>query len=144
VDNLNSAAIGQLLPAENEVAYYETLVQSMKTPASPSAAAPEMRQTVESEYGKSADEIYRAVDQVSSIYQLMSRNLNPGLVVYSLIGTVDQSSIRSVSLGRLMAYGILLMIIAVPLVLLAALLHNRIREEEQSEESRHRLMAAEP
>jgi hypothetical protein len=143
VDLLNRAAIGQLLPAETEVAYYESLVQAMKSGGGGAPAAPDTEKTIKSEYARAAQETYKAVDQVSEIYRIMSRNLNPGLVVYTLNGPVARTSARSYSIVRLFAYGALLMIVALPLVMFGALLHNRIREEEQVEESQQRLAEAE-
>lgn len=142
VDTLNGVAIGELLPAENEVTYYETVVQSMKSPPPGGVASPATAQTVEAEYRKAYEEIYRAVNQVEAIYQTMSRNLNPGLVVYSLTEPAGHTSARSYSLGRLLVYGILLLVFAIPAVLFGALLHNRIREEELAEASKQQFATA--
>ena len=143
VDNLNVAAINQLLPAETEVSYYESLVQSMKSRSGVTAASPEIVRTIQLQYQKAMDETFRAADQVSDIYRVMSKNLNPGLTVYTLTDPVEETSLRAFSLRRLLVYGILTMIVALPLILFGVLLHNRIREESALEQSMHRFTEAE-
>jgi len=144
VDSLNIAAINQLLPAETEASYYQALVQSMKSSTAAGPPSPELEKTIQSEYQKALSETYKGADQVSDIYALLSKNLNPGLIVYTLTDPVEQTTARAFSMTRLMVYGVLLMVIAVPLVLLAALLHNRIQEEKEIEESLHSFSEAEP
>lgn len=139
IENINSAAISGLLPAENEVMYYETLIRNMGS----GRGEVQTDAAIAAEYARAAQEIYRAVDQVSDLYATMSRNLNPGLVVYSLTEPVTESSARSFSLRRLLAFGVLLMLIAVPLVLFGTLLHNRISDEQRVERSKHRFVEAE-
>ena len=95
VDNLNIAAINQLLPAETEASYYEALVQSMKSSTATGPPSPELEKTIQSEYQKALGETYRAADQVSDIYALLSKNLNPGLIVYTLTDPVEQTTARS-------------------------------------------------
>lgn len=142
IDTLNAAAIGQLLPAEAEVTYYETLLGSMREGGGGRGPSADAEAVIKTEYAAAAQEVYRAVDQVSDIYAIMSANLNPGLVVYTLNGRVEQRSARAYSLRRLFVFGVLLMALALPLVLFGALLHNRIREEEEIETRDHHAESA--
>ncbi|HEX6641755.1 MAG TPA: hypothetical protein VF215_11615, partial [Thermoanaerobaculia bacterium] len=81
------------------------------------------------------EELRRIVVNVHEIHRVVSRNMNPSTELLSLIGVPATRFERSIGLKKLALYGILTCFIALPIIVVLCLLHNRVREEEAAERS---------
>ena len=124
-------AIGATIPIEQTVSYEQQVLQQMKN-AAPAAPRSD-EQTVRGEIQNATAETRRLIIKVNEIYQLLSRNLNPSTQLFSLAGTPTSRIERARSFTRLLLYGVVLLLVTLPIILLLCLLHNRVREEEQAE-----------
>ena len=80
-------------------------------------------------------ELRQLVQQVNDIYTMMSANLNPTTELLTPLGVPSSRVFRAVSINKLALYGILTFLIALPLITILCFLHNRVREEEETEEA---------
>lgn len=120
-----------MVPSQAEVEYDTQLLKELQTP---SAGGPVMtQQEVVNQIEAVRGEAKRLVKQVGEIYEVTSRNLNPSTQLYFTPAPPTGRTERNVSSNRLLAIGVLLLLIAFPVVVIGCLLHNRIREEEFSE-----------
>jgi len=138
VTEMNRVAIGDLLPAEKEVQYYQSVAQQMNAFAGMahgdlSARAGDVKSVEDAENVAYAS-VIKSLQQISETYQVLSRNLNPDGVLYAFSGPAITHTEKTVSLKRLFLFGILLMLLALPVILFGCLLHARVQEEELLDE----------
>lgn len=131
VDRVIEASL-EALPYQDEALYYRELIHEMRDLSrSPANAA--QSANIERELQEIFQEVATAIDQVNGIYNKISQNLNPSTILYTMTSPPMSSSERAASPARLALYGLLLFLIAIPVVAGVSLLHNRIREEERIE-----------
>jgi hypothetical protein len=139
VTEMNKIAISDLLPAEKEVQYYQTIAQQMNSfgamPHGDLASRAAEVKAVEDAENVAYASVVKSLQQVSEAYLVLSRNLNPDGLLYTFSGPAMTRTEKTVSLKRLVLFGVLLMMLALPVILLGCLLHARIRQEELEEES---------
>jgi hypothetical protein len=122
-------AVTGTIPLELAVSYQEQVLSQMKSGVS--ATAPRSDEpTVRSEIDAATAEVRRMITKVNEINQLVSRNLNPSTQLFSLVGPPMTRIERARTLSRLATYGLLVLLVALPIIVLLCLLHNRVREEE--------------
>jgi len=90
--------------------------------------------TVRSEIDQTRTEVGGLIDKMNELFQIVSRNMTPSAQLFTLTGPPTTRTLRSVSAPRIALYGILVLLIALPAVVVLCLLHNRVREEEAAEE----------
>lgn len=115
-----------LVPYETEAEYYKT-VEATHSSASGGGLT---REAARAQLAAAHAAALRAVDQLVEIHRLLSKNLNPGNVMYTITSGPSQRKERTVSLMQLAAYGVLVGAVALPLIIAACLIHNRVREED--------------
>lgn len=125
-------AVAATIPIEQAVSYEQQVLEQMKNGPPPTAPRSDER-VVRTEIQNATDEVRRLITKVNEIYQLLSRNLNPSTQLFSLAGTPTSGIERGRTFTRLMLYGVVLLLIALPVIVILCLLHNRIREEEAAE-----------
>ena len=122
-----------VVPEEESLAYATQLLNDFKS-GTPIPASPDAGQMLKA----GSDEAFRALDtaiaHIYEIYTTASKLNNPTAEIYTESGAPVTRIDRTVSFKRLALYGLLVFFIAVPLVVIFALLHNRVREEERAEE----------
>jgi hypothetical protein len=74
------------------------------------------------------------IANVNQIYQVVSRNLNPSAQLFTMTEPPSTRTERAQSLAHLFLYYVLILLLALPVIIVACLLHNRFREEEAAEE----------
>jgi hypothetical protein len=74
------------------------------------------------------------VTEIHEIYTVLSANLNPSTELMTALGATSRID-RTLSIKRLGLYGLLTLFIALPLILLGVLIHNRIREEDARDDA---------
>jgi hypothetical protein len=73
--------------------------------------------------------------ELNDLFAIISRNMTASGQLFSVNGTASTHTFRSIDIIRLGLYGVLLLLIALPVVVIACLLHNRVREEEAAAHS---------
>ena len=119
-----------VVPYEAEASYYRTVLAKLSSGGGNTLSREDARRQLTAIYN---DSLW-AIDRLSEIHRLLSKNLNPSNVMYSITVPPTLRSERTVTVNRLILYGILLGIITLPLIVAGCLIHNRIREEEEEEE----------
>ena len=87
-------------------------------------------------------ETRQLVGSVNEIYSAVSRNLNPPSALYTLTTPPITRTERARDVYKLALGGLLALLITLPIVVVACLLHARIREEH-AVESHSRLVETE-
>ena len=134
VDEYRSAA-RETIPFEQEVAYDQQLLQEVRSGsaggATISAAA------VQAQITAAQQQVRHLIGNVNQIYQIVSRNLNASTQLFTTTAPPITRTERTRSLGRLGLYYVLILLLALPAIIVACLLHNRVREEDAAEEYLH-------
>ena len=147
ITEMNRVAIDNLLPAEKEVQYYQTVAQQMNAFSGMSGSDLSSRaadvKAVEDAENAAYASVIKSLQQVSEAYLMLSRNLNPDGLLYTFGGPAISRVEKAVSLKRIVLFGVVLGFLALPVILLGCLLHARVREEELMDEEAEELAAAE-
>jgi len=130
VDDLRGEAM-KVVPLEAAARYYRTLLESLRGSLRKPTA--EEKQTIEGQVSAILAEAVRTTDQVNEIYTNISKDLNPSTILYSATAPVSFSIQRPLSTEKLLLVGLLLLLVATPLVVIGALLYDRVNREEDSE-----------
>jgi len=130
VDEYRNAA-KQTIPLDQAVAYDQQILQEVRNGsgggATVSAAA------VQAQITAAQQQVRQLIGNVNQIYQMVSRNLNPSTQLFTTTAPPITRTERTRSLGRLGLYYVLILLLALPAIIVACLLHNRVREEEEAE-----------
>jgi hypothetical protein len=121
--------IATTIPLEQAVSYQQQVLDQMKSGAV-SSAPRSNEKAVRAEIDSATTEVRQMIMKVNEIYGLLSRNLNPSTQLFSVVGPPTTRIERARTLSRLALYGVLVLLIALPVIVVVCLLHNRIREEE--------------
>jgi hypothetical protein len=124
------AAALQIAPLEEQVAYDRAVIENIRTASSVGGTV--TRETVVQEVIAIRNDVRRLTVLVQQIHADVSRNLNPSTHLYTATAPYARVE-RTLTLGRLAQYCLLLMAIALPIIVLLVLLHNRMRQEEVEE-----------
>lgn len=124
----------RVVPMQQGAAYDQAVVEVVRS-AVPSGSSTLTRQAVDRQLADTREELRRIVVNVHEIHRVVSRNMNPSTELLSLIGVPATRFERSIGLKKLALYGILTCFIALPIIVVLCLLHNRVREEEAAERS---------
>lgn len=130
VDDYRRAAQA-VIPAEQAAAYDQeivTVVKNGSTAPSPSQAA-----AVNGEIAAVQNESRKLLSHVNEIYTFISKNLHPSRELYTLTAPPVARTERARNLGRLALYGVALLAISLPVIVVLCLIHARIRDEEAAE-----------
>ncbi|MEA2489780.1 MAG: hypothetical protein QOH21_1572 [Acidobacteriota bacterium] len=120
--------VSDQVPLQLAVTYDEQALQDLSGGGNAAPAA-----NVQQQLDTTRTEIRELVVTMNEIYAAISRNLNPSTALYA--ASVPYTRIqRSADLRRLALFGVLVMLLAVPVVLILALVHHRVKREERAEE----------
>lgn len=127
VDSIKDAAL-MTVPAEQSVAFNEKLVQDFK--ANPPAPGPaEQAGALREDWNRTLAALRGSVVQVNELYIAASRLTNPETELLTITGPPMSRIDRTVSARRLGLYGMVVVLLSIPLVLFIVLLHKRFRRE---------------
>ena len=124
-------SVKDTIPLEQAVAYDQQILQEVRGSG---GGAPVNAATVQAQIAAAQQQVRQLISNVNQIYQAVSRNLNPSTQLFTVTAPPVTRTERARSLARLMLYFILILLIALPVIIVACLLHNRVREEEAAEE----------
>jgi len=121
-------AVNSMIPIAQAVSYQKQVLDQMKSGdvSGPRSDA----QTVRAEIDVSTAEVRRLIEKMNEIYQLLSRNLNASTQLFTLASPPTTRIERARTFTRLALYGIVLLLVSFPAIVILCLLHNRVREEE--------------
>ena len=131
VDEYKGKALN-LVPAENAVLYDTDIINQLKAPTARSQD-PEAARSVQREIESARRDSHDAVVNVYQLYLAISKNLNPSTEMYSTIGPSTSTIQRSTSVRRIALWCTFVVLLSIPLIIVASLLHNRIRKEEMDD-----------
>jgi hypothetical protein len=119
-----------LVPYESEIEHYQNVLSAYSNSG---GAQPVTQEEARRQLGVAYTHTLATIDQLVELYRLLSKNLNPGNVMYTATAPPVQHTERTMSLMRLGVYGVLVGMLALPLIIAACLIHNRMREEDEEE-----------
>ncbi|HYI07940.1 MAG TPA: hypothetical protein VEK57_02610 [Thermoanaerobaculia bacterium] len=132
VDRMTGEALA-IAPMQAQAEYYRSLIASLQGfEGRARQPRPEELQALSKAIGDVVDEAVVITGEMNEIYRLVSRNLTPSTVLYSVTQPASVSIERAVSLYRLALVGVLVMLLAVPLVIAGAWLHSRFTPDEDA------------
>jgi hypothetical protein len=121
-----------VVPLEQAVAYDRSVLDLVRRA---SGGGDISREAADRQINLTRDEVRHLVVTIREIYEALSANLNPSTSLMSVTGSPMTRVERTVSITRLALYGLLTLLVALPLIIFFCLLHNRVREEEVAEHS---------
>jgi hypothetical protein len=124
-------ATAKIIPMQQAVAYDTQILNEVRN----AAVAPQRTNAaeVQAQIQASVAEVRSLIIKMNEIYQIVSRNTNPAAQLYTVTDTPVTRIDRTMSLSNMVLYGVLLLLVALPVTILLCLLHNRVREEEAEE-----------
>ena len=131
VDDYRTAAEA-VIPAEQAVSYDQQLLNDR----SPRAATLPVV-SIQNQFVSASTEARQLITKVNEIFQSLSRNLNPATELYSLTAPPVTMTQRASSVSQMRLYGLLTLLIALPVIVVICLIHNRLREEDNAERLMH-------
>jgi hypothetical protein len=124
----------RIVPLQQGVGYDTAVLNVVRSATAGSTDL--TRPQVDQELLAMRQELRRIVEHVHEIHKVVSRNMNPSTQLMSVVGVPSTRFERSIGIKKLFLYGILTCFIALPVIVVLCLVHNRIREEEAAERSR--------
>lgn len=126
------AAISATIPLQQAVAYDMQVLNEVRGAGTSGSKADVEK--VRAQIEEARVEVGQLIGKVNELFQIVNRNMTPSTQLFTLTSSPVTRTLRSVSLQRLALYGLLVLLIAIPIVIVFCLLHNRVREEEAAEE----------
>lgn len=130
-DRYREAAIA-LAPLQQAVEYDRSALALVRS--APGGAAM-TRETVDQQVELTRQEVRQLVVEIRVIYLALSANLNPSTELMTATGSPSTRVDRIIDIKRLALYGLLTLFVALPLIIFACLIHNRVREEDAAEDA---------
>jgi hypothetical protein len=118
----------KMIPIQEAVRYDQEMLHDLGTPL-PGATT---KENVAADVEDVRNDAKFLVGKVNDIYQVMSHNLNPETYLFSKTEAASTVTLRNVTLQKLALVGVLVLLIALPVIFVFCLLHNRVREEERT------------
>jgi hypothetical protein len=125
-------AVVDTIPLRQAVAYDTRVLDEVRKPTGGSSSLNPA--AVQAQIAQTRTEVGQLINKVNELFQIVSRNMTPSTQLFTLTGPPITRRLHSVSPQRLALYGFLIMLLAIPAVIVLAMLHNRVREEEAAEQ----------
>lgn len=120
-----------IIPAQQAVSYDQEVLNLVKTsttaPTSPQAG------DVRNEIVATQNQVKQLLGYVNEIYGSISSNLSPSKELYTLTAPPVARTEHARNLPQLALYGVGLLALSLPLIIIFCLIHARVREEEATE-----------
>lgn len=129
-DEIKDASLA-VIPAEMAVRYDRELLESFQRAGA--ASNPGTPGTLRVAWETVLGDVRQLTERVTEIYHAASRQLYPETELFRTLGPAVTRQQRGVSPVRLALIGALTMLIALPIIIVAVLIHSRVREERASE-----------
>jgi len=125
-------AVEEAIPQQQAVTYDTQLLDEVRK--SPNGTARLDPAAAKTEIERSRANVGKMINKMNELFQIVSHNMTPSTQLFTLTGPPVTRTLRSVSSQRLALYGLLVVLIALPAIIVVCLLHNRMREEEEADE----------
>ena len=122
------------VPLEAAVQYDRELIDAFT--ATSTASSPGSLE-IDAPWNALLSDLRMAIKQLNEIYQSASRQIYPETELFRVLGPPVTGTQRAISLSRVAMGWILTFLIALPLIVVIVLIHNRVREEQELEETLH-------
>jgi hypothetical protein len=131
----------EIIPLQEAMAYHQSILSFVRSNPSGDRLS---REVVDQQILNTRNETRELVLKMQEIHREVSLNLNPSTQLISRSGIPTTRVYRAISIKKLALYGILTAFLALPILIFACLIHNRVREEDEAEEEVTRSEAASP
>ena len=125
-------AFANTIPLQQAVAYDTSVLEELRKSGGGSAALNPA--AARAQIDQTRTEVGQMINKMNELFQLVSRNMTPSTQLFTITGPPTTRTFRGVSAQRLSLYGLLLLLIALPVIIVLCLLHNRVREEEAADD----------
>jgi len=125
-------AVANSIPLKQAVAFDTAILDDLRKPAGGGTNL--NAGAVRVEIDQTRTEVGQLINKMNELFEIVSRNMTPSTQLFTLTGPTTTRTLRSVTAQRLALYGLLAILVALPLIIVLCLLHNRVREEEAAEE----------
>ncbi|HEY4640196.1 MAG TPA: hypothetical protein VII75_02545 [Thermoanaerobaculia bacterium] len=121
-----------VIPTQQAVEYDKEMLDLMRHAPAASQQLPAAQVTADVEQIR--EESRGLAAQLSEIDQILSRTINPSSQIYSVTEAPTTTIQRSGDIRRSFLGLVLALLVTLPITVIACLLHNRVREEDEAEE----------
>lgn len=125
-------AVAATIPLQQAVAYDTQVLDELRKPSAGTANLSSA--AVGAQIEQTRAEVSQLINKINELFQIVSRNMTPSTQLFTLTGPPVTRTLRATNLQRLALYGLLVLLVTLPVIIALCLLHNRIREEEAAEE----------
>lgn len=129
VDDYRNAT-DEVIPLEQAVNYDQDLINTVRTSGGSKMDAA----AVSNEIAGTRAELRVLVGRMNEIYREISKNVYSTGQLITVTAPPTTRVTRAVDLPRLALWGVVVMLLAIPLTIIGVLIHNRVREEAVEEE----------
>lgn len=130
VDDLREESM-RVVPLQAEARYYQTMLDSFKGTLRP--ATKEEGQLIEEQMEAIVADAVQNTADVNQIYEALSKDLNPSTILYSVTDPASTEVDRPLSAITLLIVGVLLLLLALPASMIAAVIYENAQVEESDE-----------
>jgi len=120
-------AVDKTIPAREAVTYQQEVLLQVRANVTNQRSDGKV---VRTKLQVATDDVRRLIGQVAEIQATLSRTVSPSTQLFSLNGPPVTRTEHAVSLRKLFLFGVFVLIVSFPLVVVLTLLHARMREEE--------------
>jgi hypothetical protein len=128
-------AVEATIPFQQNVAYDNQLLKQVTSGAPGSRLDPAL---VRARIEGARSELRRLITKVNELFVVLSQNMSPSSQLFTVTSAPSTRTVRPVPIERLLLYGVLLLLLALPLIVVLCYVHARIKEEESAEAGRPR------
>lgn len=126
-------SLDDVVPVQQTVDYDAHVLEEMRTGGS--TAVRTNAATVTNELTQIKRDARALIVKLNEISALQARALNPTSQLTSTTAPPITRTMRTRSLSRLALFGVLVILMSLPVIVILCLLHNRVREEEEADEA---------
>jgi hypothetical protein len=124
-------AVAETIPLKQAVAYDTQVLNDFRSTSA--GAASTNAAAIRGQIDQTRVEVGQLITKMNELFQIVSRNMTPSTQLYTITGPPTTRMLRSVSLQRVALWGMLVLLVALPVIIVFCLLHNRIHEEETAD-----------
>jgi len=126
------SSLAETIPLQQAVTYDNQVLGDLRKPSAGTSTLD--RAAVHAQIEQTRSEVAQLISKMNELFQIISGNMTPSTQLFTLTGTASTRTLRSASVRRLGLYGLLVLLVSIPTVIVFCLLHNRVREEQAADD----------
>jgi hypothetical protein len=130
--DLYRRSVAETIPLQQAVTYDTQVLDDLRKPSTSTSSLD--RAAVHAQIEQTRSEVAQLIGKMNELFQVVSSNMTPSTQLFALTGSASTRTFRGVNPQRLALYGLLILLLSIPAVIILCLLHNRVREEETAGE----------